>query len=96
MTFVYFTHMPTILIKAGWRFFFYCNEGNEPIHIHCQSAEKECKFWLISETYDVEAAYSYSMNSKDIRKVKKIIFENFDYIESEWKKVHTLKNEKNS
>ncbi|MDH5717491.1 MAG: DUF4160 domain-containing protein [Spirochaetia bacterium] len=34
------------------------NEGNEPMHIHCQSAEKECKFWLMREIYDVEIAYS--------------------------------------
>ncbi len=37
--------------------------------------------------FDVEEAYSYSMNNKDKRQVKKIIFEYFEYIESEWKKL---------
>lgn len=36
--------MPTILQILGWRFFFYSNEGNEPIHIHAEKAEMECKY----------------------------------------------------
>ena len=70
----------------GWRFFFYANERNEPIHIHCGKAEKECKYWLITDIFDVEEAYSYNMNNKDRRQVKKIIFEYFEYIEDEWDK----------
>ena len=50
--------MPTILLIRGWRFFFYANEANEPIHIHCRKAEKECKYWLDRESFDVEEAFS--------------------------------------
>jgi len=25
----------------GWRLFFYANEGNDPIHIHCRKGEKK-------------------------------------------------------
>ncbi|MGQ9799786.1 MAG: DUF4160 domain-containing protein [Ignavibacterium sp.] len=32
--------MPTILFINGWRFFFYSNEMNEPIHIHFQNGGK--------------------------------------------------------
>jgi hypothetical protein len=32
--------MPTVLRVAGYRFFFYSNEGSEPPHIHVQKAEK--------------------------------------------------------
>ena len=78
--------MPTILLVMGWRFFFYSNETNEPIHIHCRKAEKECKYWLDTQNFDVQETYSYSMNSKDKREVKKIIFEYFEYIEQEWNK----------
>ena len=78
--------MPTVLYVMGWRFFFYADERNEPIHIHCQKAEKECKYWLDTENFDIEEAYSYSMNNKDKRQVKKIIFEYFEHIEEEWKK----------
>lgn len=76
--------MPTILFINGWRFFFYSNENDEPIHIHCQKADKECKYWLDRENFDIDEAYSYSMNNKDRRQVKKIIFEYFEYIEDQW------------
>jgi len=79
--------MPTILLVMGWRFFFYSNEKNEPIHIHCRKAEKECKYWLDTKNFGLQEAYSYSMNNKDKREVKKIIFEYFEFIEQEWKKL---------
>ncbi len=76
--------MPTILLVMGWRFFFYSNEKSEPVHIHCRKAEKECKYWLDTRNFDLQEAYSYSMNNKDKREVKKIIFEYFEFIEQEW------------
>lgn len=78
--------MPTILMIFGWRFFFYSNEGNEPIHIHCQNGDMECKYWLDVENIDIEEDYSYNMNSKDKREVRKIIFSYFDLIEQQWNK----------
>jgi hypothetical protein len=44
--------MPTILIVSGWRFFFYANERNEPMHVHCQKAEAEAKYWLDVDHFD--------------------------------------------
>ncbi|MEK7719053.1 MAG: DUF4160 domain-containing protein [Bacteroidota bacterium] len=38
--------MPTILLIAGWRLYFWANENNEPIHIHAEKGDMECKFWL--------------------------------------------------
>jgi len=37
---------PTIFLKAGYRFFFYANERNEPPHIHVQRNDAVAKFWL--------------------------------------------------
>ena len=76
--------MPTILLIRGWRFFFYANEANEPIHIHCRKGEKECKYWLDRTGFDVEEAFSYRLTGRDKGEVKRIIFEYFEYIESEW------------
>jgi meiotically up-regulated gene 157 (Mug157) protein len=76
----------------GWRFFFYANEGSEPIHIHCKKGDKECKYWIDSLSFDVQEAYSFNMSSRDQREVKKIIFEYFDFIEEEW---NTFQQEKN-
>ena len=77
--------MPTVLFIYGWRLFFYSNESNEPMHIHCKRAEKECKYWLFEDKFDIEEVYSFNMSSKDKRIIRKLIFENFDYIVSEWK-----------
>lgn len=76
--------MPTVLFIDGWRFFFYANEGNEPIHIHAQKAGKECKYWLDVKEFDVIEAFSHRMRQKDKRMVKKIIFEYFELIEKAW------------
>jgi len=63
---------------------FYANEGNEPIHVHCRKGEKECKYWLHTETFDLEEAYGYTMTVRDRREIKKIIFDHFEYIEQQW------------
>ncbi len=76
--------MPLVLFIHGWRFFFYANENNEPMHIHCVKAEKECKFWIDEKQYEIKEAYCFNMNSNDKRIVRKIIFEYFDSIVQEW------------
>ena len=73
--------MPTILYIVGWRFYFYADEGNEPIHIHCKKAERECKYWLDTKNFDIEEAYSYNLNKRDKRQVRKLIFDNFEHRE---------------
>jgi hypothetical protein len=78
--------MPTILLIAGWRIFFYSNEGHEPIHVHAQKAEMECKFWLDPETFEISEAFSYNLNTSSRKEIRKIIFEHFDYIVGEWNK----------
>lgn len=76
--------MPTILLILGWRLFFYANEGDEPIHVHCRKAEMECKYWLDRDNYEVEEVFAFNMSQKDKRQVKKIIYEHFEYIEGQW------------
>jgi hypothetical protein len=78
--------VPTILFVMGWRLFFYANEKNEPIHIHCQKAELECKYWLGTDDFTLEEAYAYNMNNRDRREIKRIIYQYFDFIEKEWQK----------
>jgi len=78
--------MPTILMIMGWRFFFYANERNEPIHVHCQKGESDAKYWLDVERFEALEAHAYNMSSAEKRAVRRIIFEHFDYIVSEWSK----------
>lgn len=76
--------MPTILVLFGWRLFFYANEGNEPIHVHCKSGEMECKYWINPDSFDIQEAFSFKMSSRDTRQIRKIIFEHLDYIIEQW------------
>ena len=36
--------MPTVIQIKGYRFFFFSNERNEPIHIHIEKADSYAKF----------------------------------------------------
>ncbi|OQY58258.1 MAG: hypothetical protein B6245_12880 [Desulfobacteraceae bacterium 4572_88] len=76
--------MPTILLIFGWRLFFYANEGNEPIHIHCRKGDMECKYWLNREDFEITEAYACNMNSRSRKEIRKIIFHHFEYIEEAW------------
>ena len=80
--------MPTILYLLGWRFFFYSNEGSEPPHVHARNAEMECKFWLDDAEYEIRLAFSHGLGPKDLRQVRKIILQHFDYIAEEWNRFH--------
>jgi hypothetical protein len=84
--------MPTVLLINGWRFYFYANESNEPIHIHCKKAEKECKYWLDAENFSLTESFTYNMNNRDKRDVKRLIFEHFEYIEEQWNNIQKGKN----
>lgn len=76
--------MPTILYIRGWRLFFYANERSEPPHIHARKGNAECKYWLYPDAFDIREAYTYNLNPSDRRSIRKIIFDHFDYIVSEY------------
>jgi hypothetical protein len=80
--------MPTILYIRGWRLFFYSNERQEPPHIHARKGEAECKYWLDADMYDISEAYSYNLSAGDRRAIRKIIFDHYEYILSEYEALH--------
>lgn len=84
--------MPTILVISGWRFFFYANEGDEPIHIHCRKGDADAKFWLDTDSFELVEAHAYNMSPRDKRAVRKIVFEHFDYIVAQWEEFQERKN----
>lgn len=43
--------MPTILLILGWRFFFYSNECNEPVHVHCRKGDAEAKYYSTRRSF---------------------------------------------
>ncbi len=78
--------MPTILLIAGWRLYFWSNELNEPVHIHAEKGDMECNYWLDIENFDLQAALEFNLTPQSRREIKKNIYENFDYILAEWNK----------
>jgi len=63
--------VPTTLRVAGFRFFFYSDEGNprEPPHIHVAAGEKTAKFWLDP----VELVMSKGLRSGEISELLSIV-----------------------
>jgi hypothetical protein len=76
--------MPTVLFVFGWRFFFYSNEGTEPIHIHAEKGDMECKYWILVDEVEIKEAFSHNLTPTAQREVKKIIYQHFDIIVLAW------------
>jgi Domain of unknown function (DUF4160) len=71
--------MPTVMLE-GYRFFFFSNEGQEPSHIHVQSAENYAKFWLDP----VLLAESTGYDARELNALHKIVSENTERFEKAW------------
>jgi hypothetical protein len=76
--------MPTVLFILGCRLYFYSNENKEPIHIHAQKGDMECKYWILEDEMDLRLDFMFNMSPKDLKEIRKIIFENFDQIVESW------------
>ena len=72
--------MPTIFIINGCRFFFFSNEGNEPVHVHIENGEKYAKFWL----KPISLAYNYKFNSTELNRLMKLVEARKKEIEEKW------------
>src|SRR5271157_5911015 len=82
--------MPTILMVQGWRFFFYANEGNEPMHVHAVKGDADCKYWIYADRFDIEEEFEYNCSPRLRREVRRIIFTHFDEICTAWRGQHPL------
>jgi hypothetical protein len=78
--------LPTILYVFGWRFFFFSNERDEPMHVHARKGEMECKFWLDEAEFEIRPAFTSGLGPKDLRQVRQILFQHFEYIAGEWRR----------
>jgi hypothetical protein len=73
--------MPTVLLMNGFRFFFYSNENNEPIHIHIAKDNAEGKVWLEPE---IKIAYMHNFNNAEQRNIMEIVFEHYEEFKNKW------------
>ena len=72
--------MPTILRIGPYRFFFYSNENNEPVHIHVQRERALAKFWL----NPVVLASSVGFPAPELTKLLKRVHENAAIFVEAW------------
>jgi tellurite resistance protein len=75
--------MPTVFRSAGFRFFFYSNEGSprEPIHVHVRRDGNEAKLWLRAK---VAVAYNDGLSAREVKAATQLAEENRETIEGAW------------
>ncbi len=62
---------------------FYSNEESEPIHIHAEKGDMECKFWLLIEEVEIQEAFSFNLTPSAKKEIKKK-YHYFDLIVESW------------
>ena len=72
--------MPTILRVAGYRFFFWSNERQEPAHIHVEQAERLAKFWLAP----VALAANVGFRSAELTALLRLVAEHRPLFQEQW------------
>jgi hypothetical protein len=72
--------MPTVLLIKGYRFFFFSNERNEPIHIYIEKADSYAKFWIDPLFVSV----NHGFTSKELREISELIEKHETLIKDKW------------
>jgi hypothetical protein len=72
--------MPTVLRVAGYRFFFFSNEREEPAHVHVERAEAYAKFWLTP----VALAGSRGFRSSELAELHRLVDEHRALFQGRW------------
>ena len=73
--------MPTVLFINGFRFYFYSNENDEPMHIHVEKAEGNGKIWLEPM---ITIAYMHDFSSKEIKQIIEIVEKEIVTLKNKW------------
>lgn len=59
---------------------FYSDEGTEPPHIHVDTGNGECKFWL----EPVRLAKSKNIAPNELRRIESAVFEREQFFREKW------------
>lgn len=73
--------VPTVFSRDGFRFFFYSNEGNEPVHIHVEYGEGCAKYWMLPS---VRLNYAEGFTRREIRRMTELVEKNQELILKKW------------
>ncbi len=72
--------MPTVLVTAGYRFYFYSSDGAEPAHIHVEHGERLAKYWL----EPVELASSKRFRDHELNEVRRLVLAHREVLLEVW------------
>jgi len=72
--------MPTVLRVGPYRFFFFSNEGNEPVHIHVEAGGEYAKFWIRPVILEESRGFA----GHELTEIRRIIEANQDLFEQKW------------
>jgi hypothetical protein len=72
--------MPTVLRRAGYRFYFYSHEPNEPPHVHVDKGGSTAKFWIDP----VALARSTGFAAREINAISKLVRYNREQLIEAW------------
>ncbi len=73
--------MPTAVVIDGFRFFFFSNEGGEPVHIHVKRGDGEAKYWLEPQ---LNLAYSIGFKVQEEKEIFRLVTEHQDMFKTKW------------
>ena len=76
--------MPTVLRIGAFRFHFYSDESDEPPHIHVETPDGECKFWL----NPVGLARNKGVPPHVINSIEKIVYERHEFLQEKYDEFH--------
>ncbi|MBF0558825.1 MAG: DUF4160 domain-containing protein [Nitrospirae bacterium] len=76
--------MPTVLRVGPYRFHFYSDELREPPHIHVETPDGECKFWLDT----VRLARNKGVAPIALREIEKLVFEHQAFLKEKYNEYH--------
>ena len=75
--------MPKPLLKEGFSFYFWSDEGSEPPHVHVSKGDGLAKWWL---TPTIHVEYSNGFKKQEQRRIRELIEENHEALIKAWKK----------
>ena len=73
--------MPTVLFTNGFRFYFYSNENDEPMHIHVEKGDGNGKIWLEPV---IAIAYMHNFSTKEINQIIGIVGREIVTLRNKW------------
>lgn len=76
--------MPEVFRLNGFVFFFYANEGTEPMHVHVRRGGGFAKFWMEPIALD----YSQGLSPRELNQAEEAIEQNREKIKQKWYETH--------